>query len=804
MDSVYMPPSIATDDINSYLQQQVDQSLDYSAILQGLDTVNQRQHQQPVSVSSTESTFLTPMHAQDTQFSSEMWGNTLPPAHFTYSDWFGTMDANMVDSRNLYEPTVRKEQFSQNDEFSGTNSPGISIRSEDQSQRSLASDCSSSSPSQKHKSLKSTSWTSAQVANGRVSKPGKVKTSHNVIEKRYRNRINDKLGALRDCIPAFSIESEQSDKIKKGTVLEKATEYIHHLEGRNRQLTEEVTILKRCLESMQKRDGQSTPFQKSLVPKAILASAAGLMFLGSTADENSGTQGLAAIPGITKIFLGKAANMVTPMVNPQIAFLLKLMLLLSVLIFIGLPRFFISSRKKSESDQTCPVTGLHRSMSTPDAHPSSQNSSSTHTDHRMAFETAMQSVWVPYSSYFCLTIALTMRALRMGMRILIGIDGYRLLTNTSAADDLARQAAWELAIDAQLLGGDKLINRARLVLTFLASLTMPVTTLRLMTNALHFRVLSFDFLPEKTGAWVSSYFWNRAKYLQVKRSSDPIPAHLQRLLEVDPDELFCEEIVARMHSISFFEEVVLDDSTVRYPLDALSIIFVHKYAVAAINGSFGNASPSSFKFEDYIDVVPPPHPDFQHWLVLLTALLRPGEVTLLPVMNLWKDGLKSVLQVIETNSVPAISKDGDVVRINDDICVAMRCAILLGLLTKTEISEGMVCSIRNLLLSSGWVTSALRHDDTPFLLDRLGPLGMIGLWRVFHFIVVQERIQIDEKTESVLENVAAALRVWIGHEEHAGLVELKKRRDVVRECIGFCKRINGFGEDSGYVSLEAE
>jgi hypothetical protein len=99
------------------------------------------------------------------------------------------------------------------------------------------------------------------------------KTAHNMIEKRYRTNLNDKIAALRDSVPALRVmvhklEHQGSDdegdddimgaalmqrgphdedlgglepahKLNKATILSKATEYIAHLERKNRSLAKE-------------------------------------------------------------------------------------------------------------------------------------------------------------------------------------------------------------------------------------------------------------------------------------------------------------------------------------------------------------------------------------------------------------------------------------------------------------------------------------------------------------------------------------------------------------------------------------
>lgn len=104
---------------------------------------------------------------------------------------------------------------------------------------------------------------------------GPKKTAHNMIEKRYRTNLNDKIAALRDSVPALRVmvhRLEHADegvdvmeeikaeagvegdddltgltpahKLNKATILSKATEYIAHLERRNGALAKENAALR--------------------------------------------------------------------------------------------------------------------------------------------------------------------------------------------------------------------------------------------------------------------------------------------------------------------------------------------------------------------------------------------------------------------------------------------------------------------------------------------------------------------------------------------------------------------------------
>lgn len=114
---------------------------------------------------------------------------------------------------------------------------------------------------------------------------GPKKTAHNMIEKRYRTNLNDKIAALRDSVPALRVmvhrlEHTEEDagttnimddikaeaglepdddiggvtpahKLNKATILSKATEYIAHLEQKNRALAKENSALRNRVEGFE-------------------------------------------------------------------------------------------------------------------------------------------------------------------------------------------------------------------------------------------------------------------------------------------------------------------------------------------------------------------------------------------------------------------------------------------------------------------------------------------------------------------------------------------------------------------------
>jgi hypothetical protein len=105
-------------------------------------------------------------------------------------------------------------------------------------------------------------------------KEGQVpkKTAHNMIEKRYRTNLNDKIAQLRDAVPALRVVAQRFEhgddgeegfmedeyaglapvpKLNKATILSKATEYIMQLERRNRGLETENNALRGRMEGLE-------------------------------------------------------------------------------------------------------------------------------------------------------------------------------------------------------------------------------------------------------------------------------------------------------------------------------------------------------------------------------------------------------------------------------------------------------------------------------------------------------------------------------------------------------------------------
>ncbi len=141
-------------------------------------------------------------------------------------------------------------------------------------QKSASSNTSKSPKPTKVKQEKQQSKLKAKGS--KIIKPKKEKSSHNMIEKKYRTNINDKIMALRDSVPSLRclVTNQEpidldgltpASKLNKATVLTKATEYIHHLKQRNEMLLRENEELRKC-EIMRRQQQQRCNPQMPMMP----------------------------------------------------------------------------------------------------------------------------------------------------------------------------------------------------------------------------------------------------------------------------------------------------------------------------------------------------------------------------------------------------------------------------------------------------------------------------------------------------------------------------------------------------------
>jgi hypothetical protein len=220
---------------------------------------------------------------------------------------------------------------------------------------------------------------------------------------------------------------------------------------------------------------------------------------------------------------------------------------------------------------------------------------------RQAWLTSVQTVWVPRHNFFLEAAALVLKISKLSLRNAVGMHVYQMITGLTEEQETARVKAWSIALDSQLAGGDVEINKSRLLLTLLASGTLPDTPSRLMLKALHIRMILWELsgssLEQRAtnalAAKLARKRWNDARNLnrilaQIRRDAneqneDELPEHLATLVELDCDEVLNSDVIQRAHNLAFNRETtnnvkqhidgmdaVVDDLALGTPLDAVA------------------------------------------------------------------------------------------------------------------------------------------------------------------------------------------------------------------------------------------
>ncbi|EXJ64023.1 hypothetical protein A1O7_00358 [Cladophialophora yegresii CBS 114405] len=513
--------------------------------------------------------------------------------------------------------------------------------------------------------------------------PAVKKRPHNIIEKRYRANLNEKIAELRDSVPSLRLaqkskirditgDSDEDDldgltpsnKLNKASILTKAVEYIRHLEFRTKRLEEENNALKDRLETLDKviaqggNDAQraaaftsdvvieessssstaespsstsTTPAKpaQGLIPlpeswrrlrqtqtqdhyghiyqtpaersrfkgkwptKIMLGSLAALMVMDGLSESDMGTEsrekGLFGIPleildgwsflRSPRIYLATfsrycQAGGVIPLIKGFIA-----LTFLAFLIF----SYLFNSKPPPKSDIEESATGS--SQAPVPASPIEVR--------RRAWSTSMQELQLPHHHFFPEWLAITSEWLKYSFGYLFGPRAYAWLTGRTADDTVARIKAWDIAIDAQLAGGDAEVSRSRLLLTIFGAGNLPRTPLRLMLKSLHCRVLLWNVgalgtglssVANRLGKFFSNRQWSRAKTSQDNlplHHADRLPRHLSEMLDMPCDEVFQDTVCQRAYNLMYDRptaegsanpllDVVVEDHAVRSPLDAVA------------------------------------------------------------------------------------------------------------------------------------------------------------------------------------------------------------------------------------------
>jgi Domain of unknown function (DUF2014)/Helix-loop-helix DNA-binding domain len=543
--------------------------------------------------------------------------------------------------------------------------------------------------------------------------PATKKRPHNVIEKRYRANLNDKIAELRHSVPSLrssakrpkdgeAVEDEAEDqagstKLNKASILTKAVDYIRHLELRNKRLDDENLALKQRLLKLEKvlaSDGnkgenRAAAFTsenalediaqgcdkesdqeerllkhppEGLIPvpenikrlrqnqpqehygavydtphegrkggrgwpaKLMLGSLAGLMIVDGLSESQDGSdskaKGLFGIPlefmdgwwflrspktFITAFMQYCRAGGVIPLVKGFFA--------LSMLAFIVFAYLFHSKPAKVDQDEK-------------PFNPRGVPSLASPTEvRRQAWLTSVQTLKLPHHSFLPEWLAVTEEWLKYTVRLALGFPAYSWLTGRTEEDELARIKAWDIAIDAQLAGGDPEISRSRLVLSIFASGTLPQTPTRLMLKALHCRVVLWKVggsnglvsrISNKIAVVLADRQWRKARYLAAAMTSkvDTVwPAHFAELLRHDCKDVMVDAVLQRAYDLMYDRpmdeasrrsnsllDVVVEDHAIRSPLDAIAAWLSSQKLQQALSLSIAETEQDQILFKSTLDL----------------------------------------------------------------------------------------------------------------------------------------------------------------------------------------------------------
>ncbi|KYK54943.1 dihydrodipicolinate synthase [Drechmeria coniospora] len=760
------------------------------------------------------------------------------------------------------------------------------------------------------------------------------KTAHNMIEKRYRTNINDKIAALRDSVPSLRIMTKSArgedttedreelhgltpaHKLNKATVLSKATEYIRHLEKRNGRLYDENQAMRERIAAFEKlfmagaMNGSISPMQHPLTPnqfpqearhqfpnpplgrphdggpnpagminvpedmkriisaqmavgqpypvpqqdyrgnpavvrqqqiqqqqqqqqqqqmaqngwannvnpyfgKLMVGSLAGLMILEAVretemSNENPQGRGLFALPAQ---LLGKVSSALDlHLMGYRIHTSLKILVFLGAVLWVVVPSLFAPPSDNIKKKQ---VANLGRAPSP---------ASSIHV-RRQAWLTAIQTVWVPRHNFFLEAAALVLKTMKLSLRNWIGVHGYQMLTGLTEEQETARVKAWSIALDSQLAGGDVDVCRSRLILTLLASGTLPDTPSRLMLKALHIRILLWDLcrgsqfgLCNVMAAKLARKRWNKARQLNrslVQLRSDSstpheneLPEHLVALVEQDCDDVLNVSVVQRAHNLAFngataqdveridSMDAVVEDTSIGSPLDAVAAWYsceaLHHVLTATLEGEFEEAKDRAAEVEVAVRVAPIGSSAHMRAVLAKAVLVDEGRL----------ESIRVARHAIQTDRIGTVLSNSEVITgpyshssSYWDLHLSLNCAKAIACLSRN--TDPGVADARALQF--------IRAFPKPEYMSNMTLLGFTASMELIREIMGCEDVK--EQYEMALSKLLNNLRLWMGRPSTSRCgVSSELRNKMIEECLTSAKALAGpEHDDTGYGSLsEAE
>ena len=733
----------------------------------------------------------------------------------------------------------------------------------------LLSPLSTTPPNRKRKTSTDEEVPSGSISPAKTTTPASKtlpskKRSHNVIEKRYRANLNEKIAELRDAVPSLRAiyrqrnggsgsgnEEEEAiasgNKLNKASILSKATEYIKHLEVRNKRLDEENMALKNRLRELEKsqeqgmmsfgsatnyasspsgytvssdsatgtspgvfshteefapegspnplyppeglikvpeffkrmraatgpqphyadsllsrqnsndRSNDSTGRPRGVANKFMIGTLAGLMVVGgleSRKETDGSEKGLLAIPFQ---FLGEAFKY-----SQQYFYLFRtaswyiragLQLMATSAFVIGCAfvvfLYLFYSRPRQPRDSKQRTAQAPSTVITPAEF------------RREAWLTSIQTVGVPRHTFFPEWYAVTSRCLEYCLRCLLGWSLYSWITGISEDDENGRVKAWDIALDAQLTGGDAEVSKSRLVLTIFAAGTLPRSPARCMLKSMHCRILLWRAgiqqslsgeIADNVAFALARYQWQLAQEMQKatpKDHEDYLPSHLDFLLQKDCDDVLTDNIIQRSWNMIWNRptqeatdgedallDVVVEDTSIRSPLDALAAWWSSTALQDALIHSFdSNATNCDTRrrkgFEKRLDLAVKSAPitscAYARAAVTRAVFFDEGRVdninAVLAALPKPKRCETSKTTIFVDTSVPPSARA--------EISTAVRCAMIAAILKGQVGSESPQLSLRNAIE----LFNKLPIDPVELTL-----LGFAALYHLLHIVASDDRL----------------------------------------------------------------
>jgi hypothetical protein len=403
------------------------------------------------------------------------------------------------------------------------------------------------------------------------------------------------------------------------------------------------------------------------------------------------------------------------------------------------------------------------------------------------------------------------------MRNLIGSDGYTYITGITEEQEVARVKAWEIALDAQLAGGDVEVSKSRLTLTLLASGTLPDTPARLMLKALHIRVLLWEvgnagfngfYMFQEITAKMARWKWNEARELQrfLAHTNDPrseeLPEYLSNLLEHECDDVLVDSIGQRAYNLAWNlpttsnteasagMDGVVEDFAIKSPLDAVAAwwcsLVLQKALKASLVASPGHSAAEKTVLDSItlaIKTAPTGSGAQLQALVARAVLVKEkrGASIAAALKALGPSSPKGEYKEFSSTLIYTSAS----VASPPDITMSLRCAMAIAHVERFQPPENSVTAHR--------IINSINPAN-------LTPLGFTACFKLMEAMSGHELVTVS--CSAALERMAGGLRIWIGGKdgESTGL-DMEERRALVARCLAVMKKLLGMERDAGYASM---